>query len=163
MDKKKIAQSLSRYIDSSIVSKVLNGEKLEKKISACDDVSFVLVQLRDDVIDDAVRAAQKSLDIIATHEGSIYLASSFLILAALNEASKCKELANALHIALGENGKVVFGSSPGYIDAIGSSKYQVITPMISSFGKCLKELVNISYGEIHRFEFRSSIEPKGSN
>lgn len=153
-DKIGIIRLFSKYLAKEIIQQVGEGDAIQEDLQKVDIV-YMVIQVRDDPIDNVPAIISKVVQIIIDNGGIVTTICSSLIVATfcfsidnkIDGLDSCNKAVRLLLDCIGDNIKIVYGIKDGLYGNLGSPIRMQYGPLIPSIASDLEALFMLHFGE----------------
>jgi len=142
-------------VSPAIAKKIVSGEPIPEVGMRGGIVHLILIQIKDDNLDEVEGLLASASDILMRREFTITSVTALLIVATCgfpfreleNPKEICKQTAKELTDSHFGKLKVLYAAVAGRIGLYGHPKIKWYGPLLPKFDLMLKQLVELNYGE----------------
>ena len=152
-----IQSKLSKYISDEAAEKISTSAKGPSEVEVKSGiVSFILIQIKDDELNDIDRLITSASSILMEQGFMIVSVVSSLVVATIgfpvreveNPIKICERVVKELAGKHPHELKLLYGSLSGKYGAFGHPKSKRFGPILPKFGELLNQLTALKYGEL---------------
>lgn len=148
--------AFTRHLADEVIDELINNPRPLQAEPRPARLSFILLQVRDDPVEQAPALMSKAFDIIVRRDGIVWGVASSIALASFGSLfsddpdrdrdQRAKSVAR-LETELGSNVRLIYGSVDGLLGNCGSSERFHYGPMLPGFARYLTALTALEFGQ----------------
>jgi len=153
--RRKIRSAFSEYLANEVIDEIVNNPDRTGKPPQRAEICFILLQVRDDAVEQTPAYIAQAIDIILQRGGTVCDVMSSTILAVFgfpigedpekNRDQRSKSVAR-LVTGLGTNVRMVYGAADGLVGNIGHARRLHYGPLLPGFAHYLTALTALEFG-----------------
>jgi hypothetical protein len=155
-EREKIRAAFSHYLTDEFIDDLVNNPRPMPTTPQPAELCFILLQVRDDPLDQAPMRMSRAIDIIARRDGMIWNVLSSITLATFglpvsedpekDRDQRTKSIAR-LVTELGSDIRLIYGTADGLLANSGSSQRFHYGPVLPDFQRYLDALTKLEFGQ----------------
>jgi hypothetical protein len=148
--------AFSQYVASEVIDELTNGPRPYRATLRPTELCFVLLQVRDDPVDQAPVHLAKAYEIIKRRQGMVWGVMSSMALATFgmpfsddpekDRDRRAKSVAR-LVTELGRDARLIYGTVDGLLGSYGSEARLVYGPLLPDFQRYVSALIALEFGQ----------------
>ena len=154
--RKKVRSAFSEYLANEVIDEIVNNPDRTRKPPKRAEICFILLQVRDDTIEQVPASMAEAMDIILQRNGTVCDVMSSTLLAIFgfpisddpekNRDQRSKSVVR-LVTELGPNVRLVYGTVDGLVGNFGMARRFHYGPLLPGFARYLAALTALEFGQ----------------